>query len=266
MAIVDRNSGAGDQIAQDLGTERCQFYSTDVSSTDSIATSVAAIKEWIKTSGNPLGGVVTAAGIGVQTRAIDEKGQVLNIQDWDKVFMVNVRGSIELATQLLVDWAKPLTTTEEHKHNAQAPDEHDPEDPDNDRGAIIFVSSIAAFEGTFGMSAYSASKAAIMGAVLPLARDLAEYGIRVVSIAPGVFKTPLYAMLPKAVQSENEGSIAFPKRGGDPGRDFAALVKHIFENVYINGTTLRLDGGKPMSMPRLTYQHDHSVTDVLFSL
>lgn len=252
MAILDRNSEAGDQIAQELGADHCRFYSTDVTSTDSIAISVAAIKEWTKASGNPLGGVVTAAGIGVPTRAIDENGQALNIQDWDKVFMVNVRGSIDLATQLLVDWTKPLTTTEE--------------DPDNDRGAIIFVSSIVAFEGTSGMSAYSASKAAIIGAVLPLARDLAEHGIRVVSIAPGVFQTPLYAMLPKAVQAENEGSIAFPKRAGDPGRDFASLVKHIFENVYINGTTLRLDGGKPVSMQRLAYQLDQSVADVLFSL
>lgn len=200
--------------------------------------------------------MVTAAGIGIRTPAIDESGQALNIQDWDTVFGVNLRGSIELATQLLVGWAKPVPLAGEgNQGDAQASD-----DPDHDRGAIIFVSSIVAFEGTQGMAAYAASKAAIMGAVLPLARDLAEYGIRVVSIAPGVFQTPLYARLPEAVQAETERSIVFPRRGGDPGRDFASLVKHIFENVYLNGTTLRLDGGK--FTQRSQSSTEPSITDI----
>ncbi|OAL20120.1 hypothetical protein AYO20_11557 [Fonsecaea nubica] len=251
VAILDQNVSAGDLIVKDLTAECCRFYQTDVSSTDSIAAAVSAVKEWTKASGRPLGGVVTAAGIGIPTPAVDQSGQTpLNIQNWDKVFQVNVRGSIDLATQLLVGWAKPMTTTKSEKgSNAPGSGEQqgdtDP-DPDHDRGAIIFVSSIVAFEGTSGMSAYAASKGAIIGAVLPLARDLAEYGIRVVSIAPGVFQTPLYARLPEPIQAQNEGAVVFPKRAGEPGKDFAALVKHIFENVYINGTTLRLDAGLRM--------------------
>jgi 3-hydroxyacyl-CoA dehydrogenase/3-hydroxy-2-methylbutyryl-CoA dehydrogenase len=230
VAILDRDSAAGEKIVEEVGPESCKFYTADVSSTDSIATAVGGIVEWIKSSGRPLGGVVTAAGIGIGTLAISQSGQSLNLRDSDTVFGVNVRGSIDLATQLLPHWTQNGDTVEG--------------DGDNDRGAIIFVSSIVAFEGTPGMTAYSASKGAIMAAVLPLARDLSVHRIRVVSIAPGVFETPLFARLPEPVKADNMRAIAFPQRAGDPSRDFAPFVAHIFENVYINGTTLRLDGGK----------------------
>lgn len=137
-------------------------------------------------TGHALGGVVTAAGMGLRTAAIDEEGNSLNMEHWDTTFHVNVRGSIDVATQLLPHWTKVDTSATGDSN------------PDNDRGAIIFVSSIVAFDGVPGMSAYSASKGAIMGAVLPLARDLSKHRIRVMSIAPGVFRTPLSAKLPQA--------------------------------------------------------------------
>lgn len=234
VAILDRDSVAGEGIEEEVGRESCKFYSADVSSTDSIAAAVGGIVEWIKSSGRPLAGVVTAAGIGIGGLAISQDGQTLNLKDWDTVFGVNVRGSIDLATQLLPHWTQ----------NGDDVEGDGDGEGENERGAIIFLSSITALEGTPGMSAYTASKAAIMGAVLPLARELSVHRIRVVAIAPGAFDTPLFAKLPESVKAEDLRAITFPQRFGDPGKDFAPFVTHIFENVYLNGTTLRLDGGE----------------------
>ncbi|KAH7071728.1 short chain dehydrogenase [Paraphoma chrysanthemicola] len=236
VAVFDRDSDAGTKLEKEIGPKHCKFYATDVSSTESIKTSIAAVIEWIQNSGHALGGVVTAAGIGINTPAITHSGQTLNVEHWDQVLRVNTRGSIDLATQLLPHWIK----------DSSARESIDGHNPDNDRGAIVFVSSIASFEGSPGMSAYAASKAAIMGAVLPLARELGEYGIRVVSIAPGAFQTPMYESIPEAVTAGYLRSMPFPKRAGNPERYFGPFVVHILENAFINGTTLRLDGGLRM--------------------
>jgi NAD(P)-dependent dehydrogenase (short-subunit alcohol dehydrogenase family) len=201
-----------------------------VSSTDSIAAAIRGIVGWITSSGRPLAGVVTAAGIGIGGLAIGEDGQTLDLRNWDTVFGVNVRGSIDLATQLLPHWTQDRDAVEGND--------------DDERGVIIFVSSITAFEGVPGMTAYAASKAAIMAAALPLARELSVHRIRVVAIAPGAFDTPLFAKLPESVKAEDLRAIAFPRRFGDPGKDFAPLIVHVFENAYLNGTSLRLDGGE----------------------
>lgn len=236
VAILDRDTAAGEKIAQDADTDQCKFYSADVASTDSIASAISSILDWIESTGRPLGGVVTAAGIGIPTTAISEDGEPLNMKAWDTVFQVNVRGSIDLATQLLPHWTKAAKAS----------------GSDIDHGAIIFLSSITALEGSPGLAAYSASKAALMGAVLPLARDLSSHGIRVVAIAPGAFQTPLYARLPEPVREEQLRATSFPKRPGDPRQHFGPLVKHILENEYINGTTLRIDAGK--STPILNHE------------
>lgn len=142
---------------------------------------------------------------------------------------VNVRGSWDLACQLLPHWLKVDAAIS-------------PENPDGDRGAIILVSSITAFEGQSGMSAYAGSKACIQGITLPLAKDLAKHNIRAVNIAPGHFDSAMTAGLPQKMLESNLAAIEFPKRGGRP-REFALLVKHVYENVYLNATTLRIDGG-----------------------
>ena len=162
--------------------------------------------------------------------AIDKDGNSFNMDYWDAVIRVNLRGSIDLATQILPYWSK-----------IEPPVGQD--DPDADRGAIIMVSSIVAFEGQPGMSAYAASKGAIIAAVLPMARDVSRHNIRVLSIAPGIFNTPPFRQLPPDVTAMYETGLVFPRRLGDPVA-FGSLVKHIYENVYINATTIRIDGGK----------------------
>ncbi|KIV94022.1 hypothetical protein PV10_05185 [Exophiala mesophila] len=232
VAIIDRDASAEQKVVNELGADKCLFHETDVGSSESIAKAVSNIVEWIGKTGRPLGGIVTAAGIGIPTMAISEDGEPLNMEHWDTVFRVNVRGSIALATQLLPHWTQAAKAT-----------------PDADHGAIIFISSITAFEGSHMMAAYSSSKAALMGAVLPLARDLSPHGIRVVAISPGAFQTPLYERLPEPIKADQIRSIAFPKRPGNPRQHFAPLVKHILENEYINGTTLRIDGSMRTPWP-----------------
>lgn len=114
-------------------------------------------------------------------------------------------------------------------------------DKDNQRGVIINTASVAAFDGQIGQVAYAASKAAVVGMTLPIARDLAPMGIRVLTIAPGLFKTPLLAGLPEKVQNELANTVPNPKRLGDPD-EFAHLVQAIIENHMLNGETIRLDG------------------------
>jgi NAD(P)-dependent dehydrogenase (short-subunit alcohol dehydrogenase family) len=114
--------------------------------------------------------------------------------------------------------------------------------PDGERGVIVNTASVAAFDGQIGQAAYAASKAAVAGMTLPLAREFARMGIRVVSIAPGLMDTPMMDALPAAVREEVGRTVPFPNRLGRP-EEFAALVQHVVENIYLNGETIRFDGG-----------------------
>lgn len=111
-----------------------------------------------------------------------------------------------------------------------------------ERGVIVNVASIAAFDGQIGQAAYSASKSAVCGMTLPIARDLGHWGIRICTIAPGIFNTPLGKHVPKAMKNEFINSMAFPERNGEP-EEFAYFVGHIFKNTYLNGEVIRLDAG-----------------------
>jgi NAD(P)-dependent dehydrogenase (short-subunit alcohol dehydrogenase family) len=117
---------------------------------------------------------------------------------------------------------------------------------DGERGVMLFTASVAAFDGQVGQQAYSASKAALVGMTLPMARDLAQHGIRVCAIAPGIFATPLLGELPETVQASLAASIPFPKRLGKP-KEFAALACHIVTNSHLNGEVIRLDGALRMA-------------------
>jgi 3-hydroxyacyl-CoA dehydrogenase/3-hydroxy-2-methylbutyryl-CoA dehydrogenase len=160
---------------------------------------------------------------------IDRNGNPLSLSDFDFVMNVNVRGTIDLVRQCLPH----LTTIS-------------PVGPDGERGVIILVASSAAFDGQPGQVAYSASKGAIASLTLPLTRDLARYGVRVVTIAPSLFKSRMTDMMSDKVKKSLERVMEFPVRPGN-GEDFAGLVKHAVENVMLNGTVIRLDGG--MRMP-----------------
>ena len=137
---------------------------------------------------------------------------------------INVRGTVDTVRQFLQHLAKV-----------------DPSGPDNERGVVILVSSVAAFEGQKGQVAYGASKGAVMSMALPMARDLSRYGIRVIAIAPGVFSSPMEGAMSEKVRAQLHRSAEFPGRPG-LAPEFAQLVKHSIENIMLNGTVVRLDG------------------------
>lgn len=159
---------------------------------------------------------------------IDRDGNPFSLDDFDFVLNVNLRGTIDLLRQALPH----LTTV--------------PPGPDNERGVLVLVSSSAAFDGQPGQVAYSASKGAIASLTLPLTRDLARYGVRVVTIAPSLFRSGMTEMMSDKVRGSLERVMEFPKREGR-GEEFAGLVRHAVENIMLNGTVIRLDGG--MRMP-----------------
>jgi NAD(P)-dependent dehydrogenase (short-subunit alcohol dehydrogenase family) len=160
---------------------------------------------------------------------LDRHGKAFSLDDFDFVVNVNLRGTIDLVRQTL-------------EHLAQA----EPIGPDSERGVIVMVASSAAFDGQKGQVSYSASKGAVTAMTLPMARDLARYGIRVVTVAPSLFDSRMTSMMPDRVKKSLEGAMEFPKRAGQPA-EFAQLVRQGIENIMLNGVTIRLDGA--MRMP-----------------
>lgn len=172
---------------------------------------------------------VSCAGVGDAAKTVS-RGTPFPLAVWDKVIAINLTGTFNLIRLAAVAMA------------ANAPD-----GVTGERGVIVNTASGAATQGQIGQAAYSASKAGIVGLTLPVARDLAEYGIRVVTIAPGLFETPLVAGLPPPVaQGIIERNLAFPQRMGHAA-EFAMLVRHVVENTYFNATTISLDAGARMS-------------------
>ena len=172
--------------------------------------------------------VMNIAGIGKANRIIQKDGSPAPLEDFERVLRVNLVGSYNVARLAAARIAalEPLT--------------------DGERGVIVNTASVAAFDGQVGQEAYSASKGGVVGMTLPMARDLAQWGIRVCTIAPGLFKTPLLATLPEPIQQSLAASIPFPKRLGDPA-EFAALAAHIVSNGHLNGEVIRLDGALRMA-------------------
>jgi len=170
---------------------------------------------------------VNCAGIAPAKRMIGREGP-MPLHDFQHVINVNLIGTFNMLRLICA-----------HMVNNK------PVGSDNERGVLVNTASIAAFEGQIGQSAYSASKAGICGLTLPLARELAQFGIRVVTIAPGLIKTPLFDDFPQEVQNSLASGIPFPKRLGNP-LEYAWLVAHIIQNPYINGEIIRLDAGLRM--------------------
>jgi len=168
------------------------------------------------------------AGIGTAKRVVSKDGNAAPLEDFAKVVNVNLIGTYNAARLFAAACAKL-----------------DPME-DNERGAMVFTASVAAFDGQVGQQAYSASKAGVAGMTLPMARDLAQHGIRVCTIAPGLFATPLMKTLPEAVQHSLAASIPFPSRLGKP-EEFAQLAAHIVSNSHLNGEVIRLDGALRMA-------------------
>ena len=172
--------------------------------------------------------VMNIAGIGSARRIIGRDGAPAPLEDFERVVRVNLIGTYNVTRLCAARIAllEPLG--------------------DEERGVILMTASVAAYEGQVGQEAYAASKGGIVSMTLPLARDLAQYGIRAITIAPGLFHTPLMQTLPETVQQGLAASIPFPRRLGHP-EEFAALAAHIVTNVHLNGETIRLDGALRMA-------------------
>ncbi|KAH7156474.1 hypothetical protein EDB81DRAFT_840581 [Dactylonectria macrodidyma] len=231
-AIFDMNEEDGTELAKELSSS-ARFFVCNVLETESIASAVQGAAEWSKQTSKPLGGVIPAAGVSTPATMLDRHGKALSLDDFDFVLNVNLRGTIDLVRQTL-------------EHLARI----DPVGPDSERGVIVMVASSAAFDGQKGQVSYSASKGAVTAMTLPMARDLARYGIRVVTIAPSLFDSRMTSMMPEKVKKSLEGAMEFPKRAGQPA-EFAQLVRQGIENVMLNGVVIRLDGA--MRMPSKIY-------------
>ncbi|MEW5834233.1 MAG: SDR family NAD(P)-dependent oxidoreductase [Pseudomonadota bacterium] len=217
VALFDVNEEKGQQAAQALG-DGARFYRTDVTSEDGVAANVATAREAM----GGLNVVMNCAGILGAGRVLGKEGPMA-LSQFQTTVMVNLVGSFNVAKA-----AAALMQGNEAGE-------------DGERGVIINTASVAAYEGQIGQAAYSASKGGVVGMTLPMARELARFGIRVATIAPGIFWTPMVDSMPPAVQESLGASIPFPSRLGKP-EEFAATVAFILTNRYINGETIRLDG------------------------
>jgi NAD(P)-dependent dehydrogenase (short-subunit alcohol dehydrogenase family) len=222
VLIADRDVQRGEALAAELGAST-RFCETDVTSAQDAAGAIAAA---LSAFGG-LRGLVNCAGVAVSERVLGRDG-VHELETFLRVLQVNLAGTFNM-TRLA----------------AAAMAEQDP-DEGGERGVVVCTASVAAFDGQIGQAAYSASKGGVAAMTLPLAREFARLGIRVVSIAPGIFDTPMLASLPQAARDSLGASVPFPARLGRP-EEYAALVAHIASNAMLNGETIRLDGALRMA-------------------
>ncbi|TVY68917.1 3-hydroxyacyl-CoA dehydrogenase type-2 [Lachnellula suecica] len=228
-AILDMNEELAEEAVRGIGGGKAKFFEANVLETESIASAVKGALAWVKETGKEVGGVIAAAGVSTPAKIIDRNLNPFSLDDFDFVMNVNVRGTIDLVRQVVPHMAAST-----------------PADKDGERGIIVMVSSSAAFDGQPGQVAYAASKGAIRSLTLPLTRDLARYGIRVVTVAPSIFDSRMTAMMSDKVRASLTRVMEFPLRPGQP-HEFAQLVTQSIENIMLNGVVLRLDGG--MRMP-----------------
>ncbi len=221
VVIADINSETGEQTANETGAN-ARFVKTNVADEESVKNAVATAVSAF----GALHGAINCAGIGVAIKTVTKEGPH-PLDAFVRVINVNLIGTFNVIRLAAAQMA------------GQEPDAH------GTRGVIVNTASIAAFDGQIGQAAYSASKGGIVGMTLPIARDLARTGIRVVTIAPGLFDTPLLAGLPEDVKKVLGAQVPFPSRLGDPA-EYAALVRHVIENEMLNGEVIRLDGALRM--------------------
>jgi NAD(P)-dependent dehydrogenase (short-subunit alcohol dehydrogenase family) len=217
VALLDRPASAGHDVAKSLGTAAV-FAPADVTSAEELG---AALDGAARHLGS-LNVLVNCAGIGTAMKTLGRSGPA-KLEDFTRVIQVNLIGTFNA-----IRLAAPHMT--KNTPNGEG-----------ERGVVVNTASVAAFDGQIGQAAYSASKGGIVGMTLPVARDLSEFGIRVVTIAPGIFDTPLLGTLPEPVRASLARQIPFPQRFGRPD-EYAALVLHIVQNAMLNGETIRLDG------------------------
>lgn len=218
VAIFDMNEERGKTLVDELGEDHVLFLKTDVANAENVEANVA---ETVSVFGK-VNAAVNCAGIATPGKVVSKGGPML-LERFEQVIRVNLTGTFNVI-----------------RVAAAAMMENEP-NADGERGVIVNTASVAAFEGQIGQAAYSASKGGVVGMTLPIAREFAGYGIRVMTIAPGLVETPLFAGLPDPARNALEELTLFPKRLGRP-EEYARLVESIFTNPLLNGETIRLDG------------------------
>jgi NAD(P)-dependent dehydrogenase (short-subunit alcohol dehydrogenase family) len=220
VAVFDLNTKLAEAVAAEI---KGVAVTCNVSDAASAEAAVAAAEK----AHGPARVLVNCAGIGVAKRVIGKEGP-MPFADFDRVIQVNLNGTFNMIRVATTAMSKlePLATGE--------------------RGVVVNTASVAAYDGQIGQAAYSASKGGIVGMTLPIARELAQFGIRVLTIAPGLFLTPLLANLPQEAQDSLAAAIPFPRRLGQAD-EFASLAAHMIDNPYLNGEVVRLDGALRMA-------------------
>jgi NAD(P)-dependent dehydrogenase (short-subunit alcohol dehydrogenase family) len=218
VALFDVNDDKGAAAVSALGADKARYFKTDVTSETDVAANVAAASEFL----GGLNATINCAGILGAGRVLGKEG-AMPLAQFQGTVMVNLVGSFNVAKA------------------AAALMQHNEAGIDGERGVIVNTASVAAYEGQIGQAAYSASKGGVVGMTLPMARELSRFGIRVNTIAPGIFWTPMVDGMPPQVQESLSASIPFPSRLGKP-EEFADTVAFILTSRYLNGETIRLDG------------------------
>ncbi len=222
VAVLDVNAAGAQRVAAEIGGIAAACDISDTAAVD------AALDAATAAHGVPRI-LMNIAGIGSAKRIVGKDGSAAPLEDFERVIRVNLIGTYNVA-------ASPPRASSRWRRCRRR----------GERGVMVITASVAAFDGQVGQEAYAASKGGLVGMTLPLARDLAQCGVRVCTIAPGLFHTPLMAQLPDEVQKSLAASIPFPKRLGKP-EEFAALACHIVTNGHLNGEVIRLDGALRMA-------------------
>lgn len=223
VVVIDINQATGDDMATRLGHAKARFVKGDITSEADVQKAVdTAVKDF-----GGLHGLVNAAGVGNAERVLPKEGPQA-LDHFARVIQINLIGTFNVI-----------------RLAAAAMAANQPNDA-GERGVIVSTASVAAYDGQIGQASYSASKGGIVSMTLPIAREFARIGVRVMTIAPGTFDTPLLAGLPEAARESLAVQVPFPPRLGRPA-EFAALVRHIFENEMLNGEVIRLDGAIRMA-------------------
>ena len=222
VIVADVDDERGEGVAAEIG-DKARFVHTDVTDEGSVQNALDATLEAF----GELRGAINCAGVGPARKVLGKKGPH-PLEEFAQAVQINLIATFNVVRLSAAVMAKNEPTA------------------GGERGIIVNTASVAAFDGQIGQAAYSASKAGVVGMTLPIARELAQHGIRVMTIAPGIFDTPMLAALPEEARDSLGKQVPFPPRLGRPD-EYAALVKHIVENEMLNGEVIRLDGSMRMA-------------------
>lgn len=221
VAVLDQQQAAAEKLAREIDGIAVPVDVTQDESVENAIAEVAA--KW-----KAIHVCVNCAGIAPAARIVGKKG-LMPLEDFQRVIQINLVGTFNVMRCVAAQMAQ-----------------QEPIDGEGQRGVIINTASIAAYEGQIGQAAYSASKGGVISLTLPAAREFGQFGVRVMTIAPGVIATPMMANMPEEVTAHLSAAVPFPKRMGHP-EEYARLVQHIIENSYLNGSVIRLDGAMRMA-------------------